>query len=135
MWATSDDGLSFTKQGIAVDSRDATLNYQLDGPDIVLWDDGDYRIFATTYTGVYEFTFDGTAFTNPTLALLPVKPNKPTWASAERLQGTQRSQNWGHLVYVLWQNHWHRIRHIKIDHTPTTLLFIDYTEYRMFKYV
>ena len=69
MWATSDDGLSFTKQGIAVDSRDATLNGQLDGPDIVLWDDGDYRIFATTYTGVYEFTFDGTAFTNPTLAL------------------------------------------------------------------
>lgn len=68
MWATSDDGLTFTKQGIAIDSRDSTLNGQLDGPDIVLWDDGDYRVFATTYTGVYEFTFDGTAFTDPTLA-------------------------------------------------------------------
>lgn len=68
MWATSDDGLTFTKQGIAVDSRDSTLNGQLDGPDIVLWDDGDYRVFATTYTGVYEFTFDGTAFTNPIIA-------------------------------------------------------------------
>lgn len=69
MWATSEDGLAFTKQGIAIDSRDSTLNGQLDGPDIVLWDDGDYRVFATTYTGVYEFTFDGIAFTDPTLAL------------------------------------------------------------------
>lgn len=68
MWATSTDGLNFTKQGIAVDSRDSTLNGQLDGPDIVLWDDDDYRVFATTYTGVYEFTFDGTAFTNSKVA-------------------------------------------------------------------
>lgn len=68
MWATSSDGLTFTKKGLAIDSRNSTLNGQLDGPDIVLWDDGNYRVFATSYTGVYEFTFDGTTFGGPTLA-------------------------------------------------------------------
>jgi len=68
-WATSTDGLSFTKKGIAIDSRNDTLDGQLDGPDLVKWDDGSYRVFATSYTGVYEFTFDGTTFGKPTLAL------------------------------------------------------------------
>jgi hypothetical protein len=69
MWATSPDGLTFTKKGIAIDSRNSTLNGQLDGPDLVKWDDGKYRVFATSYTGVYEFTFDGTKFGEPVLAL------------------------------------------------------------------
>lgn len=68
LWATSADGLTFTKKGIAVDSRDAALNGQLDGPDFVKWDDGKYHVFVTSYTGVYEFTFDGTSFSKPTLA-------------------------------------------------------------------
>lgn len=67
-WATSTDGLTFTKKGIAVDSRNSTLNGQLDGPDIVKWDDGKYHVFVTSYTGVYEFTFDGTTFGTPNLA-------------------------------------------------------------------
>lgn len=69
MWATSNDGLSFTKKGLAVDSRNDTLNGQLDGPDLVLWDDGEYRLLATSYTGVHEFSFDGDSFGEPTLAL------------------------------------------------------------------
>lgn len=69
MWATSTDGLTFTKKGMAVDSRNSTLNGQLDGPNIVKWDDGKYHIFATSYTGVYSFTFDGTTFGTATLAL------------------------------------------------------------------
>lgn len=68
MWATSTDGLTFTKKGLAVDSRNSTLNGQLDGPSIVKWDDGKYRVFATTYTGVYYFTFDGSSFGSATLA-------------------------------------------------------------------
>lgn len=68
MWATSTDGLAFTKKGIAQDSRNATLAGQLDGPDIVRFDDGNYRIFTTSYTGVYEFGFNGTTFSYPTLA-------------------------------------------------------------------
>jgi len=69
MWATSTDGLTFTKKGIAVDSRNSILNGQLDGPDLVKWDDGKYRVFSTSYTGVYEFTIDGSTFGEPVLAL------------------------------------------------------------------
>lgn len=68
MWATSKDGLSFDKKGIAVDSRNETLAGQLDGPDIVKWDDGDYMVFVTSYTGVYQFSFDGKKFGEPKLA-------------------------------------------------------------------
>lgn len=68
LWATSADGLSFTKKGIAIDSRNETLSGQLDGPDIVKWDDGKHHVFMTTYTGVYESTFDGTSFSEPKLA-------------------------------------------------------------------
>jgi len=69
MWATSTDGLTFTKKGLAVDSRNETLNGQLDGPDLVAWDGGKYKLFATSYTGVYEFSFDGTTFGEPVLVL------------------------------------------------------------------
>jgi len=69
MWATSTDGLTFTKKGLAVDSRNETLDGQLDGPDLVAWDDGKTKLFATSYTGVYEFSFDGTKFGEPVLAL------------------------------------------------------------------
>ncbi len=68
MWATSDDGLTFTQKGIAIDSRNSTLNGQLDGADLVKMDDGKYYVFATTYTGVYIFSFDGDSFGDPTLA-------------------------------------------------------------------
>ena len=68
-WATSSDGLSFKKKGLAIDSRNSTLDGQLDGPDIVKWDDNSYRVFATSYTGVYSFTFDGSKFGKPELAL------------------------------------------------------------------
>lgn len=69
MWATSKDGLSFTKKGIAVDSRNSTLNGQLDGPDLVKWDDDKYKVFSTTYTGVYEFSFDDSKFGEAKLVL------------------------------------------------------------------
>lgn len=68
MWATSTDGLSFTKKGIAIDSRNETLDGQLDGPDIVKWDDGKYHVFMTSYTGVYESTLDSNKFSTPKLA-------------------------------------------------------------------
>ena len=83
MWATSTDGLTFTQKGIAVDSRNSTLRGQLDGPDIQKWDDGKLHVFATTYAGVYEFVFDGSSFSDGTLAYalasdLPASQNGPT---------------------------------------------------------
>lgn len=68
MWATSADGLTFTKKGIAVDSRNSTLRGQLDGPYIVKWDDGSTRVYVTNYNGVYMYKFDGTKFSGETLA-------------------------------------------------------------------
>jgi len=63
-WATSADGLAWTKKGIAVDIRNATLAGQLDGPELVTVDDGKIHIFATSDAGVYEFT--STAANSPT---------------------------------------------------------------------
>ncbi|MBI1952161.1 hypothetical protein HYS42_00360 [Candidatus Saccharibacteria bacterium] len=68
MWATSTDGLTFTKKGIAVDSRNSTLRGHLDGPNIVKWDDGSTRVYVTNYNGVYMYSFDGSKFTGQTLA-------------------------------------------------------------------
>ncbi len=86
MWATSDDGLTWEKQGIAVDSRNSTLRGQLDGPDIVKWDDDSLHIFATNYDGVFEFVFDGTKFSDGenVFALESEKPvgNQPMQVSA-----------------------------------------------------
>lgn len=67
-WATSKDGLSFTKKGIAIDSRNGTLSGQLDGPDIVRWDDESYKVHMTSYTGVFEASFDGEEFSEAKLA-------------------------------------------------------------------
>jgi hypothetical protein len=68
MWATSSDGLTWDKKGIAVDSRNTTLRGQLDGPDIIKWDDGKLHVFATNYEGVFEFIFDGSKFDSGTKA-------------------------------------------------------------------
>lgn len=67
LWASSQDGLKFTSKGIAVDSRNDTLLGSLDGPNLVKWDDGTYRLFSTSYTGVYSFAFDGGKFGEPVL--------------------------------------------------------------------
>lgn len=68
MWATSSDGLTFTKNGIAIDSRNETLAGQLDGPDLVEWESGKLKMFSTTYAGVYSFDYDGKKFGEGTLA-------------------------------------------------------------------
>lgn len=62
MWATSQDGLTFEKKGIAVDSRNADLRGQLDGPSLVKWDDDKIHMFVTTYSGVWEFIRTGDKF-------------------------------------------------------------------------
>lgn len=62
LWATSADGLTFEKKGIALDSRNAVFQGLLDGPEFVAWDDGTVRLYFWSYLGVYHVTFDGTAF-------------------------------------------------------------------------
>ncbi|MBI2592184.1 hypothetical protein HYW36_01785, partial [Candidatus Saccharibacteria bacterium] len=40
LWATSQDGLTFEKMGIALDSRNSVFKGWMDGPEFVAWDDG-----------------------------------------------------------------------------------------------
>lgn len=72
-WATSTDGLTFTKKGIAVDSRTETLFGLTDGAEWVKWDgstslttgDGELRLYYWSYTGVYHSVFADNTFSAP----------------------------------------------------------------------
>lgn len=44
-WAVSPDGLTFTKKGIAIDSRSPMWQGHLASPYLVTWDDGSVRLF------------------------------------------------------------------------------------------
>ncbi len=67
-WATSKDGVSFERQGIALDSRNDTFDGWMDGPDLVKWDDGKIKVYFWGYQGVYESVFDGKTFSTPELS-------------------------------------------------------------------
>lgn len=60
-YAMSDDGLTFTKKGIALDSRNETLKGSIDGPDWVKWDN-ELRLFFWSYKGVYHITYNYNQF-------------------------------------------------------------------------
>jgi len=83
LWATSPDGLSWTKKGMAIDSRNDTLSGQLDGPNLVKWDDGKIHLFATTYDGVYESVFDGSAFQAGEITFALDSPKQPNGEPAK----------------------------------------------------
>lgn len=65
LWATSSDGLIWTKKGMAVDSRNTTLYGLTDGPELFLWDDGSLKLSFWSYQGVYWVTFKSGAFSTP----------------------------------------------------------------------
>lgn len=67
LWATSKDGLTWEKKGLAVDSRNATLEGLADGADLVAWDKGVTKLFFWSYRGVYEATFSNGTFSTPQL--------------------------------------------------------------------
>gem|GEM_PF-1323176 len=61
-WATSKDGLNFVHRGIALDSRNREFKGFLDGPELVIWDDGSVRLYFWSYKGIYHTIFDGNEF-------------------------------------------------------------------------
>ena len=65
LWATSVDGLTWTKKGLAVDSRNATLYSLADGPELFVWKDGSVKLSFWSYQGVYWSTFEDGAFSTP----------------------------------------------------------------------
>jgi len=83
-WSVSNDGLKFEKKGIAIDSRNGSLLGMIDGPELVMWDDGSIRLFFWSYKGVYYSIYKNGQFTNPTLTFststdsnLMFPPNPP----------------------------------------------------------
>lgn len=75
-WATSKDGLTFEKKGIAIDSRNDTLYGLADGADWVNWDDGNLRVYFWSYSGVYYAVLENAStndlqkFSNPTFTFM-----------------------------------------------------------------
>lgn len=67
LWATSTDGLTFEKKGIAIDSRNAKFKGLLDGPELVKWDDGSTRLYFWSYKGVYHSTYSNGKFSEAEL--------------------------------------------------------------------
>lgn len=64
LWATSPDGLTWTKKGMAVDSR-TSLYGLADGPELFTWKDGTTRLSFWSYAGVFWSTFKDGEFTTP----------------------------------------------------------------------
>lgn len=64
-YATSSDGINFTKKGIALDSRNDTLYGMVDGAEWVKWEN-EFRLYFWGYYGVYYSTYsDGKFSTSP----------------------------------------------------------------------
>ena len=67
LWATSPDGLTFEKKGIALDSRNSKFKGWMDGPELVAWDGNEVRLYFWGYVGIYYSTFADWKFNDPTL--------------------------------------------------------------------
>jgi len=87
-WATSKDGLTFEKKGLAIDSRNETLLGAADGAEWVKWDTTaeqiELRVYFWSYAGVYHVTFKDGAFskavfdfTNNKDSMAKFPPNPP----------------------------------------------------------
>ena len=64
LYATSKDGLTFDKRGVALDSRTSkTLKGLTDGPEVVQWDNGEVRLYFWSYKGIYHVNFKDGNFT------------------------------------------------------------------------
>lgn len=65
LYATSTDGKTWTKKGLAVDTRtDDMLLGWADGPELVNFD-GETRMYFSTYNGVFVSTYKDGTFTKP----------------------------------------------------------------------
>lgn len=60
-YATSPDGLTWTKKGVALDSRNETLLGLADGAELVNLDEG-WRLYFWSYKGIYHTTYENGTF-------------------------------------------------------------------------
>lgn len=90
-YATSADGVNFSKKGLALDSRNEVLKGFVDGAEWVKWDD-EFRLYFWSYQGIYHLTykdgkfskdaiFDYTTSDDPSSQFPQNPPGDPTLAS------------------------------------------------------
>jgi len=105
VWATSIDGLSWNKKGIALDARNPVLEGFADGPDLVHWDDGTIRLYFWGYKGIYYSTFENGKFAEPVIIIKPPNPQNYLYPSNPPGDPTliKIGMSW-HLYYGIWKN-------------------------------
>lgn len=81
LWATSPDGLSFEKKGIALDSRNSVFKGWMDGPELVAWEGGEARLYFWGYTGIYYSTFADVKFSEPKKTFAAPNPENTLFPS------------------------------------------------------
>jgi len=113
-YATSEDGLNFSKKGIAIDSRNETLFGLADGGDLVKWDDGELRVYFWSYNGVYHVVFSDGVFStlpifdysNNTDSKNKFSPNPPSDPSLIKI-----SESW----FMYYGEHTKGIYYVKLQ--------------------
>lgn len=77
MYATSTDGKTWTKKGLAIDTRkDTELKGWADGPELIDFD-GEVRLYFSTYKGVYYSVFKDGTFGKAKFSWQKTDPNQP----------------------------------------------------------
>ena len=97
-WATSKDGLTFEKKGLAIDSRNETLLGAADGAEWVKWDSSgqvELRVYFWSYAGVFYMIYKDGSFSQPVFDFTNNKnpmtkfpPNPPADPTLAKINGT-----------------------------------------------
>lgn len=69
-YATSSDGLTWQKRGLAVDSNNSTLEGWVDGADLINFD-GQPRLYFWGYQGIYYANYTSSRFSKPVFTFSP----------------------------------------------------------------
>lgn len=93
-WATSKDGLTFKKNGLAIDSRNDTLLGAADGAEWVRWNLDELRVYFWGYAGVYYVVYQDDSFSKPVFVftnskdkMIKFPPNPPGDPTLTKING------------------------------------------------
>ncbi len=91
-YATSIDGVTFSKKGLAIDTRNDTLKGFADGADWVRWNNREWRVHFWTYRGIYHVTYQNGKFSQPEFDFsknsnLPFPPDPPGDPTLAKIKG------------------------------------------------
>lgn len=78
LWAISQDGTTFDKKGLAIDSRNDMFQGQINGPQLVRWTDGTMHLFFWSKKGIYDSPFKNDAFIDPRIAFAKSENGRPS---------------------------------------------------------